>query len=106
MVADGDVDTGESTPRTVPTRFPRTVPPPGAGTFLTSNTTVDVAATMRTEGGPTAGWQNTIRAGGVRNVNQATGGGHHDDHHREIGMGPYRDKDVLLSLQLFAYYCR
>ena len=53
-------------------------------------------------GGVGAGTAEYEPRGDERKANQVTGGGHHDDRHREIGMGPYRDEDVLLSLQLFA----
>ena len=80
-----------------------TAPRPGAGALLTLNAAVDVAAAARGDGG-TPARQNTIRVRDVRNPNQTTGGGHHHHHHhRVIDMGPYRDEDVLLNLQLLAY---
>ena len=83
-----------------------TAPRPGAGTYLTPNAAADVAAAACADGG-TPARPNTIRAGDIRNANQAMGGGHHHpDHRREIEMGPYRDKDVLLSLQLSAYFSK
>ena len=78
-----------------------TVPPPGAGTFLTANTAVDVAATAHAEGWAPAR-QNTNRAGtkGKRTRPQAVGT--MTTATARSGWGPYRDEDVLLSLQLFA----
>ncbi|KAK0493081.1 hypothetical protein EDD18DRAFT_1180616 [Armillaria luteobubalina] len=52
------------------------------------------------------------RGGTVRGRTDATGGteigvtarsSHHHHHHRDAESGPYRDEDVLLSLQLLAY---
>ncbi|KAI0710354.1 hypothetical protein C8T65DRAFT_777917 [Cerioporus squamosus] len=52
--------------------------------------------------GPPPPRTNTIRAGNTGN--NGTPSHHHHHHHpREVDSGPYRDEDVLLSLQLLAY---
>ena len=102
-VADGHGTAGERTPRAGTTNLPMpmTAPRPGNATFLTPATLAEAVA-GRADITPVR--QNTIRAGNANNANNAGGTGHHHHHHhREVESGPYRDEDVLLSLQLLAY---
>ncbi|KAI0737115.1 hypothetical protein C8Q80DRAFT_1214800 [Daedaleopsis nitida] len=101
-VADVHPGAGERTPRAGTTNLPITAArTPMAGGFL-APPAVDVGA--RGEPG-TPARQNTIRAGngGGAAANGGTPHHHHHHHPREVETGPYRDEDVLLSLQLLAY---
>ena len=74
------------------------------GAFLTPG----AAETGRTADVGTPARQNTVRArdnaAGNAAANNGTPAHHHHHHHpREVDAGPYRDEDVLLSLQLLAY---
>ncbi|KAI0327083.1 hypothetical protein GY45DRAFT_1328114 [Cubamyces sp. BRFM 1775] len=106
-VADAHAGAGERTPRAGTTNLPMTAARPNmAGAFL-SPTVADTPGARQAEGA-TPARQNTIRGGNAANAagTAATGGaGHHHHHHhaRETETGPYRDEDVLLSLQLLAY---
>lgn len=72
---------------------------PSVGNFLTPT-----AEAGRTADVGTPARQNTIRAGNAGTGNNGTPSHHHHHHHaREVDSGPYRDEDVLLSLQLLAY---
>ncbi|KAI0691831.1 hypothetical protein C8T65DRAFT_587083 [Cerioporus squamosus] len=97
-VADGHAGAGERTPRAGTTNLPMTAArTPNIGNFLTP--TAD-AGRITDMGTPAR--QNTIRAGNTGN--NGTPSHHHHHHHpREVDSGPYRDEDVLLSLQLLAY---
>ena len=69
-----------------------------AGTFLMPN--IDFVPGPAVPGTPAR--QNTIRRRNNDN-GAAVARNHHHHHHREVDTGPYRDEDVLLSLQLLAY---
>ncbi|EIW51458.1 uncharacterized protein TRAVEDRAFT_107632, partial [Trametes versicolor FP-101664 SS1] len=105
-VADTHAGAGERTPRAGTANLPMTVVRPTmAGAFLTARAT---ELPRPTEGAtpPCAG--NVRGANAGNNAATATPGGaahHHYHHHhaREAETGPYRDEDVLLSLQLLAY---
>ncbi|KAI0761553.1 hypothetical protein BD413DRAFT_456461, partial [Trametes elegans] len=107
-VADGHAGAGERTPRAGTTNLPMTAARPNMpGAFLTPGAAAaDGAGARQAEG------QATARP--ARNANAANGGAngagagaahhhHHHHHARETESGPYRDEDVLLSLQLLAY---
>ncbi|RPD69748.1 hypothetical protein L226DRAFT_493928 [Lentinus tigrinus ALCF2SS1-7] len=98
--ADGHPGAGERTPRAGTTNLPMTAArTPSVGNFLTP--TVDTGRNMDTG---TPARQNTIRGGNTGTGNNGTPNHHHHHHHsREVDSGPYRDEDVLLSLQLLAY---
>ncbi|KAH9895309.1 hypothetical protein C8Q73DRAFT_774162 [Cubamyces lactineus] len=106
-VADAHAGAGERTPRAGTTNLPMTAARPNmAGAFL-SPTAADAPGARQAEGG-TPARQNTIRGGNAANAAgtaAAGGAAHHHHHHhaRETETGPYRDEDVLLSLQLLAY---
>ncbi|TFK84270.1 hypothetical protein K466DRAFT_527585 [Polyporus arcularius HHB13444] len=98
-VADGHAGPGERTPRAGTTNLPMTAArTPNMGNFLTP--TADAG---RVGGGDTPARQNTIRAGNATGNNGTPSHHHHHHHARDIDAGPYRDEDVLLSLQLLAY---
>ena len=99
--ADGLTGAGERTPRAGTANLPMTAARQVAGAFLTPAAAEGGVRTMEQ-----AGRQNTVRPTITPNaVTTAAGGGngHHHHHHREVESGPYRDEDVLLSLQLLAY---
>ncbi|KAI8995708.1 hypothetical protein BD414DRAFT_480355 [Trametes punicea] len=106
-VADAHAGAGERTPRAGATNLPMTATRPTmGGAFLTPPAAdgpgprqADVITPART---------NTVRGGNpVNGVGATNGGGathhHHHHHSRETETTPYRDEDVLLSLQLLAY---
>ncbi|KAH9926526.1 hypothetical protein B0H21DRAFT_764038 [Amylocystis lapponica] len=100
---------GERTPRAgtanLPLTIPITVPPvPTTAVRVTGGTPID--------GRPIAGFTRTHTNRGL-NTTAPTGttnggggpvlGAHLHHHFRDVDSGPYRDQDVLLSLQLLAY---
>lgn len=104
-VADTHAGAGERTPRAGTANLPMTVARPTmAGAFLTAPAT---ELPRPTEGAtPPRGAVRGANTG--NNTATATPGGaahhhHHHHHAREAETGPYRDEDVLLSLQLLAY---
>ena len=104
-VADAHAGAGERTPRAGPTNLPMTAARPViTGGFLTPGA-AEVGGGRMDAGTPAR--QNTIRAGtagnGTGNGNGTPSHHHHHHHPREVESGPYRDEDVLLSLQLLAY---
>ncbi|KAI0636363.1 hypothetical protein C8Q77DRAFT_1192172 [Trametes polyzona] len=103
-VADGHPGAGERTPRAGTTNLPMTTARPAMpGNFLTP----EGAAARTAEATPQR--PNNPRLPGTMNAppppNQGGAAHHHHHHHhaREAETGPYRDEDVLLSLQLLAY---
>ncbi|KZT65888.1 hypothetical protein DAEQUDRAFT_493749 [Daedalea quercina L-15889] len=94
---------GERTPRAPATTLPHLVPITVAPipNHNIRVTTGDPAAT-RTGRTHTSRGTNTGGAGGNAGAG-ATGGSHGHHHHARESEGPYRDEDVLLSLQLLAY---
>ncbi|KAI0350438.1 hypothetical protein OH77DRAFT_1431059 [Trametes cingulata] len=105
-VTDGHAGAGERTPRAGTTNLPMTAARPG-GAFLTSPT-AEVPGARQAEGA-TPGRGNNARGANAGNAGAAAAAGgtphhhHHHHHARETETGPYRDEDVLLSLQLLAY---
>ncbi len=100
--ADGLTGAGERTPRAGTANLPMTAARQVPGTFLNPAAAED----GRGRAMEMAGRQNTVRPTNTPNTaTNATGGNghHHHHHHREVESGPYRDEDVLLSLQLLAY---
>lgn len=94
---------GERTPRapatTLPHNIPINVPPvPNANIRVTAGD----PATTRTGRTHTSRGTNTGGNGGNAGSG-AAGGSHGHHHHTRESEGPYRDEDVLLSLQLLAY---
>ncbi|OJT07817.1 MYND-type zinc finger protein samB [Trametes pubescens] len=105
-VADTHAGAGERTPRAGTANLPMTAARPTmAGAFLTAPAT----ELPRPTEGATPPRANAGRGGNAtNNAATATPGGaahhhHHHHHAREAETGPYRDEDVLLSLQLLAY---
>ncbi|EJF55994.1 hypothetical protein BD309DRAFT_973691 [Dichomitus squalens] len=98
-VADGHTGAGERTPRAGPTNLPMTTARQVTGGFLTPAAAED----GRGRATDTPVRQNTIRPTNAPNNANGGNGHHHHHHHREVESGPYRDEDVLLSLQLLAY---
>ncbi|KAI0926308.1 hypothetical protein AcV5_008803 [Taiwanofungus camphoratus] len=102
--ARGVQDThGERTPRAGTTNLPHVVPinvPPVPNTVLRVTGNGDA-------GGARAGTTHTSRGtntAAAAPTNGGAGGSGHPHHNRESdSMGPYRDEDVLLGLQLLAY---
>ncbi|KAI0833894.1 hypothetical protein BC628DRAFT_1307478 [Trametes gibbosa] len=96
---------GERTPRAGTTNLPMTAARPAMqGAFLTAP--VAELPGMHLTEGATPPRANAGRGLNTVNTATATPGGvaHHHHHHvRETEAGPYRDEDVLLSLQLLAY---
>ena len=100
--ADGLTGAGERTPRAGTANLPMTAARQVPGTFLTAGAAED----DRGRAMDTPARQNTVRPTNTLNAATNTTGGnghHHHHHHREAESGPYRDEDVLLSLQLLAY---
>ncbi|KAI1786604.1 hypothetical protein LXA43DRAFT_1064977 [Ganoderma leucocontextum] len=100
--ADGLTGAGERTPRAGTTNLPMTAARQLTGTFLTPAAAED----GRGRAMDTPARQNTVRPTNTPNAATNANGGnghHHHHHHREPESGPYRDEDVLLSLQLLAY---
>ncbi|KAH9925496.1 uncharacterized protein B0H18DRAFT_1008717 [Fomitopsis serialis] len=96
---------GERTPRAPTTALPHAisinVPP-----VPSPNIRVTTADPPTTRAGRThvSRGTNTGGAGGNAGAGAAGGShGHHHHHHARESEGPYRDEDVLLSLQLLAY---
>ncbi|KAI0668015.1 hypothetical protein C8Q78DRAFT_1147403 [Trametes maxima] len=105
-VADGHPGAGERTPRAGTANLPMTAARPTmAGGFLTAPT-AEVPGARQAEGATLA--RAAPRGAPVANAAVPTppaGAAHYHHHHyaREAETGPYRDEDVLLSLQLLAY---
>ncbi|OSC97825.1 hypothetical protein PYCCODRAFT_1454691 [Trametes coccinea BRFM310] len=107
-VADTHAGAGERTPRAGTTNLPMTAARPNiGGAFLTPDAADTPGA--RPPQAITPARVNTIRARntGAADTPNGAGANHHHHHHhhhqRETETGPYRDEDVLLSLQLLAY---
>lgn len=93
---------GERTPRAPATTLPHTIPiniPPVPTPNL--RVTGDIAMT-RTGRNHTSRGTNTAGTGGNAGGG-AAGSSHGHHHHTRESEGPYREEDVLLSLQLLAY---
>lgn len=93
---------GERTPRAPPTTLPHNIPinvPPVPNPNI--RVTTGDPATTRT--GRTHTSRGTNTGGNGNTGGGAAGGSHGHHHHTRESEGPYRDEDVLLSLQLLAY---
>ena len=86
------LDAPDATPRAGVIPLPNVVP-----TVHTMSRTATIRARNTDTILPTA--TNAATAAAAAN----TSGRHHHHHHRDAESGPYRDEDVLLSLQLLAY---
>ncbi|KAL4243592.1 MYND-type zinc finger protein samB [Abortiporus biennis] len=106
-IAEPHVTGGERTPRAGPVNLPGNIP---------IMITPAQNNTLRVTGGETGGNPTAIRIARAATNPQATnatnttatgaGNRHHHHHHHhghDLESGPYRDEDVLLSLQLLAY---
>ncbi|KDQ58833.1 hypothetical protein JAAARDRAFT_154035 [Jaapia argillacea MUCL 33604] len=98
-------DRPDVTPRAGTMNLPATIPPfhpvvPGRVTGR--DTTTRHPGAQRTPGAPRVGVAELNTPGGTA-PGAAAAHHHHHHHHRDPDAGPYRDEDVLLSLQLLAY---
>ncbi|KAI0364252.1 hypothetical protein BV20DRAFT_974684 [Pilatotrama ljubarskyi] len=107
-VADGHPGAGERTPRAGTANLPMTAARPAMGGAFLTSPTAEVPGARQTEGATPGRGNNARGANGANGGAAAAAGGtphhhHHHHHARETETGPYRDEDVLLSLQLLAY---
>jgi hypothetical protein len=83
------------TPRAAPANLPLLTPAPGLGRSGTVN--------ANSVGNPRAAQRNRAGDNAAAPTRTTLHHHHHHHHHRESDSGPYRNEDVLLSLQLLAY---
>ncbi|TFY52475.1 hypothetical protein EVJ58_g9998 [Rhodofomes roseus] len=97
---------GERTPRAPPTALPHNIPI-NVPAVPNANVRVTTADPATTRAGRTHVSRGTNTGGPGANPTAGAAGGahghHHHHHHVRESEGPYRDDDVLLSLQLLAF---
>jgi hypothetical protein len=92
-------------PDVTPRQLTRNLPGPTlgrAGTILAGTNNLG-ARTGRTRAGDNNDVNTTNGTNLSLDVRRTTSHSHNSHHHRDSDSGPYRDEDVLLSLQLLAY---
>lgn len=103
-IPDPHAPAGEQTPRAGPVGLPGVIPvavPPIPATTVRVTNVDGLTATPATAPRMTTRGVNTTAT--MAGANGANGRHHHHHHNHDMESGPYRDEDVLLSLQLLAY---